>query len=192
MPYRRFGSPRLAVGRQPPCRSPPTAERLGHFRQRGFGSDVVLVVRGVECPSSRKRGARGWVKRGQPFEALQAMLVGVDHCLVKRPGIVLKRPEHCRGRVGGRILLGRIRALGVRRRGAENSNPFSRSEQVKRNQPVRAKRSAGFFVQGATSAPEEATKGATNPPADELAPPFPKSWMTLPMLARCSSGETVE
>jgi hypothetical protein len=61
------------------------------------------------------------------------MLVGVHHGLVKRPGIVLKRPERCRDRDGGRILLGRIPALGSRRRAVENSNPFSRSAKLNDN-----------------------------------------------------------
>jgi hypothetical protein len=59
----------------------------------------------------------------------------------------------------------------------EGSNPFSRSEH-RLNRPVRGAALAGFFVQWATKIREGATNGATNPPADEFAPPFPKSWIT--------------
>ena len=74
----------------------------------------------------------------------------------------------------------------------EGSNPFSRSKNPEPSRPVRAEALAGFSFQGATCAGEGATEGATNSPAEEERLPRPNSWMTLQMLARCSSGETVE
>ena len=50
----------------------------------------------------------------------------------------------------------------------EGSNPFSRSEKLKQNQPVRGPALAGFFRLGPTCGGQGATKGATGEQLNHL------------------------